>query len=59
MRDFTLVELKALREALEAWPAARVVAPELQSKIELELLNRGWVYQVRAFENSWKQIDKK
>ena len=59
MRDLSLVELKALREALEAWPAARVVAPELQSKIELELLNRGWVFQVRAFENTWKQSEKK
>ena len=59
MRDLSLVELKAIREALEAWPASRVVAPELRDKVEAELANRGWRYVVKAFETSWKPIEKK
>jgi hypothetical protein len=59
MRDLSLVELKALREALEAWPASRIVAPELTEKLDAELALRGWRFVVRAFENSWKPVESK
>lgn len=61
MNDFKLKELQVIREGLESLLTSsdRDVVIEAIEKIDAMLLDLGYKFERRAFENSWKKVQKK
>ena len=62
MNDFKLKELQAIREGLES---AIIVSSDLETvketieKIDAMLLDLGYRFERKAFQNEWKKVQKK
>ena len=59
MKDFSLKELQAIREAMEELLSSDEDFQSALKKIDEELEKMGYRFERRAFESRWKKIENK
>ena len=59
MKDFSLKELQAIREAMEELLSSDEDFQSALKKIDEELEKMGYRFERRAFESHWKKIENK
>ena len=59
MKDFSLKELQAIREAMEESFSSDEDFISALKKIDEELEKMGYRFERRAFESNWKKIENK
>ena len=59
MKDFSLKELQAIREAMEASLKSDEDFRSALKKIDDELNVMGYRFERKAFESKWKKIENK
>lgn len=61
MNDFKLKELQVIREGLESAiiSSDRETVKETIEKIDAMLLDLGYRFERKAFQNEWKKVQKK
>ena len=59
MKDFSLKELQAIREAMEELLSSDEDFQSVLKKIDEELEKMGYRFERRAFESRWKKIENK
>lgn len=59
MKDFSLKELQAIREAMEELLSSDEDFQSALKKIDEELEKMGYRFERRAFESNWKKIENK
>ena len=59
MKDFSLKELQAIREAMEESLSSDEDFRSALQKIDEELSKMGYLFERKAFESKWKKIENK
>ena len=59
MKDFSLKELQAIREAMEESLSSDEDFRSALQKIDEELKKMGYRFERKAFESKWKKIENK
>ena len=59
MKDFSLKELQAIREAMEESLSSDEDFRSALQKIDEELEKMGYRFERKAFESKWKKIENK